>query len=86
MTAGRGGFNSQHAAMLLVFGGGLILFLRAEGSAANPSLPRLMFRTPGPNARLAMTVMVSTVMMATLVAGPFYLARALNWRPRRRDS
>jgi MFS family permease len=37
-----------------------------------------MFRSPGLSASLAMSALVSTVMMATLVVGPFYLSRALG--------
>jgi MFS family permease len=37
-----------------------------------------MFRDAGLNASLAMSALVSTVMMATLVVGPFYLSRALG--------
>jgi MFS family permease len=37
-----------------------------------------MFRDPVLRAGLAMSALVSTVMMATLVVGPFYLARALG--------
>ena len=37
-----------------------------------------MFRDPVLSAGLAMSALVSTVMMATLVVGPFYLARALG--------
>ena len=36
------------------------------------------FRDPALSAGLAMSALVSTVMMATLVVGPFYLARALG--------
>ncbi len=37
-----------------------------------------MFRDPALSASLAMNVLVATVMMATLVVGPFYLSRALG--------
>jgi len=37
-----------------------------------------MFRAPALSASLAMSALVSTVMMATLVVGPFYLSRALG--------
>jgi len=37
-----------------------------------------MFRDASLNASLAMNALVSTVMMATLVVGPFYLSRALG--------
>ena len=37
-----------------------------------------MFRNPVLSASLSMSALVSTVMMATLVVGPFYLSRALG--------
>ena len=37
-----------------------------------------MFRDPVLSASLAMSALVSTVMMATLVVAPFYLSRALG--------
>jgi MFS family permease len=37
-----------------------------------------LFRNSGLSASLAMSTLVSTVMMATLVVGPFYLARGLG--------
>src|SRR3546814_9246199 len=37
-----------------------------------------MFRDPVLTTSLATSVLVSTVMMATLVVGPFYLSRALG--------
>ena len=51
---------------------------RPATKASSP-LPRLaMFRDRTLSAGLAMSVLVSTVMMATLIVGPFYLARALG--------
>jgi MFS family permease len=37
-----------------------------------------MFRDPGLSASFAMSMLVSTVMMATLVVGPFYLSQGLG--------
>jgi MFS family permease len=62
--------------MAAVFGGGL--FVLAEARAASPLVRLAMFRDPGLSASLAMSTLVSTVMMATLVVGPFYLSRALG--------
>jgi len=59
-----------------VFGAGL--FVLAEARAASPLLRLAMFRDPVLSAGLAMSALVSTVMMATLVVGPFYLSRALG--------
>jgi MFS family permease len=78
MTAGRGSFGPLNLALLLaaVFGGGLFVF--AETKVRSPLLRLEMFRAPALSAGLAMTALVSTVMMATLVVGPFYLSLALG--------
>jgi EmrB/QacA subfamily drug resistance transporter len=78
MTIGRGSFGALNMALLLaaVFGAGL--FVRAESRAASPLIRLAMFRDPALSASLAMNALVSTVMMATLVVGPFYLSRGLG--------
>jgi EmrB/QacA subfamily drug resistance transporter len=78
MTIGRGSFGPLNLALLsaAVFGAGL--FLRAEARATSPLIRLAMFRDPALSASLAMSALVSTVMMATLVVGPFYLSRALG--------
>jgi EmrB/QacA subfamily drug resistance transporter len=78
MTMGRGSFDPLNMALLLaaVFGTGL--FVRAEARAASPLIRLSMFRDPVLSASLAMSALVSTVLMATLVVGPFYLSRALG--------
>jgi MFS family permease len=57
---------------------GLGLFVRTEARVPSPLVRLAMFRDPGLTASLAMSTLVSTVMMATLVVGPFYLSRALG--------
>jgi EmrB/QacA subfamily drug resistance transporter len=78
MTIGRGSFGPLNMALLLaaIFGAGL--FVLAEARAASPLIRLAMFRDPILSASLAMSALVSTVMMATLVVGPFYLSRALG--------
>jgi MFS family permease len=78
MTIGRGHFGPLNMALLLatVFGGGL--FVLAEARAASPLIRPVMFRDPALSASLTTSALVSTVMMATLVVGPFYLSRALG--------
>jgi MFS family permease len=49
-----------------------------EARAAAPLIRLALFRDPVLRASLAMSALVSTVMMSTLVVGPFYLARALG--------
>ncbi|MFZ3467885.1 MFS transporter [Streptomyces sp. 4.24] len=78
MTTGHGGFGPLNAALLAgaVLGAGL--FVRTASRAASPLIRPATFRDPALRASLAMSTLVSTVMMATLVVGPFYLSRTLG--------
>jgi EmrB/QacA subfamily drug resistance transporter len=78
MTIGRGRFGSLNLALLLAAACGAGLFGLAEARAASPLIRLAMFRDPVLSASLAMSALVSTVVMATLVVGPFYLSRALG--------
>ena len=78
MTMGRGSFGPLNMALLLAAVFGVGLFVLAEARAASPLIRLAMFRDPVLSASLAMSALVSTVMMATLVVGPFYLSRALG--------
>jgi EmrB/QacA subfamily drug resistance transporter len=78
MTIGRGHFGSLNIALLLTAVFGIVLFVRVESKATSPLIRLTMFRNPLLSASLAMSTLVSTVMMATLVVGPFYLSRALG--------
>ena len=78
MTMGRGSVGPLNMALLVtaVFAAGL--FVLAEARAASPLIRLAIFRDPMLSASLAMSALVSTVMMATLVVGPFYLSRTLG--------
>ncbi len=78
VTIGRGSFGLLNLALLLVAAGSVGFFVRVEARAISPLLRPAMFRNPALSASLATSLLVSTVMMATLVVGPFYLARALG--------
>ncbi|MBT2450190.1 MFS transporter [Streptomyces sp. ISL-43] len=78
MTIGRGSFGALNAALLAGAALGVGLFVRAESRAASPLVRPATFRDPALSASLAMSTLVSTVMMATLVVGPFYLSRTLG--------
>lgn len=78
MTVGRGNFGPLNMALLLLAAIGVGLFMRAERKAVSPLIRLSMFRDPALSAGLAMGGLVMTVMMATLVVGPFYLSRALG--------
>ena len=78
VTVGRGHFGWLNAALLLAAACGAGFFIFAETRAASPLIRLAMLRDPVLSAGLAMSALVSTVMMATLVVGPFYLSRALG--------
>jgi EmrB/QacA subfamily drug resistance transporter len=77
MTIGRG-FGSLNMVLLVAAAFGVAVFVRVEAKATSPLIRLAMFRNRLLSASLAMSTLVSTVMMATLVVGPFYLARALG--------
>jgi len=78
MTVGRGNFGTVNLALLVLATGSVILFIRVEARTTTPLIQMVMFRKRILTSGLIMSVLVATVMMATLVVGPFYLARALG--------
>ncbi|MBK9166518.1 MAG: MFS transporter [Bryobacterales bacterium] len=78
MTLGRGRFDVGNIALLLAAGLGAALFVRAQARTASPLVDLRIFHNPALSASLATSAMVSTVMMAILVVGPFYLSRAIG--------
>lgn len=77
MTLGRGIFGPLNMALLLTAAFGVGLFVLVESRAASPLVQLAMFRNPVLSAGFAMSTLVTTVVMATLVVGPFYLSGAL---------
>ena len=77
-TAGSGHFGALNAALLAAaaLAGGL--FLLVQRKSASPLVRLAALREKSLGASLAANVLVSTVMMATLVVGPFYLSRGLG--------
>ena len=78
MTIGRGSFGTRNMALLAVALLGAGLFLLVEARTESPLIRLTIFRNPLLSASLTMSALVSTVMMATLVVGPFYLSRTLG--------
>ncbi|UQW99915.1 MFS transporter [Streptomyces sp. RerS4] len=78
MTLGRGAFGPTTWALSAVAVCGAVLFVRVEARAAAPLIRPSAFRDPELSAGLVMSALVSTVVMATLVVGPFHLSRALG--------
>ncbi|HEY0140436.1 MAG TPA: MFS transporter [Thermoanaerobaculia bacterium] len=78
MTMGRGKFGALNVGLLLAALFGVGLFAWAERKAASPLIRLAMFRDRVLSAGFAMSALVTTVVMATLVVGPFYLSGALR--------
>ncbi|MDR6917030.1 MFS family permease [Pseudomonas sp. 3296] len=64
--------------VLLIAGVGGGVFLWVEARSTSPLIKLALFRERGLGASLAMSALVSTVMMSTLVVGPFYLSGTLG--------
>jgi len=65
-------------ALLAIAAAGTASFLYAETKVASPLVRLGEFRDRLVSGSLAMNALVATVMMTTLVVGPFYLARSLG--------
>ncbi|WP_338919328.1 MFS transporter [Pseudomonas silesiensis] len=78
MTLGRGSFGYLNLALLLAAGAGGALFVFTQSRVGSPLISLSLLRDPLLSASLAMSTWVATVMMATLVVGPFYLSQALG--------
>lgn len=78
MTLGRGSFGPLNLVLLAAAAIGAGLFVRAQQRARSPLIQMATLRDPALRSSLAMNVLVSTVMMATLVVGPFYLSQGLG--------
>jgi EmrB/QacA subfamily drug resistance transporter len=77
-TIGREGFGPLNAALLLAGAVGAVVFGHVEAKVSSPLIRLEIFREPFLNVGLVLSALVSTVLMATLVVGPFYLSRTLG--------
>ncbi len=78
MTVGRGDFGVLNASLLAAAAIGFGAFLAVEARSKSPLIAPALLRDRVLAPSLAANALVSTVMMATLVVGPFYLSRALG--------
>ncbi|MFJ7283644.1 MFS transporter [Pseudomonas sp. NPDC099000] len=78
MTWGEGDWGALNFAFVLIAVAGTGVFLFIEATVASPLIKLGLLRDRGLSASLAMSMLVSTVMMSTLVVGPFYLSGALG--------
>jgi len=70
--------TSRHVELLAIAAAGSALFVVIESRSAAPLVRLAMLRDPVMGASLATSALVATVIMTTLVVGPFYLARSLG--------
>lgn len=75
---GKTGMAMDSRMLLALAFAALGLFIFIESRAAAPLVPIALLREPKTGVALAMNLLVSTVMMATLVVGPFFLAFGLG--------
>jgi EmrB/QacA subfamily drug resistance transporter len=83
MTTGRGNFGLLNVVLLLTAIVGVAIFAIAETKVSAPLIHMAMFRNPVLSAGFITSALVTTVVMATLVVGPFYLSGALALDPAR---
>jgi EmrB/QacA subfamily drug resistance transporter len=78
MTIGRGSFGQLNITLLLSALIGVGLFVLTESRTEAPLIQMATFQNPVLSAGFAMSALVTTVVMATLIVGPFYLSGALG--------
>jgi|CXWL01.1.fsa_nt_gi EmrB/QacA subfamily drug resistance transporter len=78
MTLGRGHIGVANIALLVATVVGVGLFVLVEARANSPLIRLSILRNPLLSAGFATSALVTTVVMATLVVGPFYLSGALK--------
>ena len=81
MTTGRGHFGLVNAGLLVVAAIGVAVFLRVEKRAPFPLVDPALFGDRALSTGLGLSILVSSVAMASLVVGPFYLALGLEMSP-----
>jgi EmrB/QacA subfamily drug resistance transporter len=78
LTIGRGQFGVLNVELLFAGALSAALFVIVESRTAAPLVRLAMFRDRVLSSSLVMSALVSTVIMTTLVVGPFYLSRSLG--------
>lgn len=78
MTLGHGQFGWSNLGFFAIAVSGALLFVAHESRVKSPLIRLAMLRNRALAAGLPMSAIVSTVMMTTLVVGPFYLTRSLG--------
>ncbi len=81
MTIGGGTFGRVNVALLLAAGAGLVLFAFTQARLTSPVIQLRWLDDARLRAALLATATVSTIMMTTLVVGPFFLSEGLGLAP-----
>lgn len=81
MTLGRGQFGLLNVAILVAAFAASIAFAAVEARVPYPLVGMELFRNHSLVAGLSANMIVSTVMMATLIVGPFYLTKVVRLGP-----
>ncbi|MEZ5317795.1 MAG: MFS transporter [Vicinamibacterales bacterium] len=83
MTGGAAAWAPSTITLLTGAAAGAAAFVFVESRTRTPLVPVTMFRRPLLSVSLATSSLVATVVTATLIVGPFYLARGLGLGPTR---
>lgn len=78
MTIGKGNFNWINLLLLIIGFAGVGIFIYSQTKIQSPLIQLSTFKNRTLSFSLIINSFVSTVMMATLVVGPFYLSLALG--------
>ena len=78
MTVGRSHLSWLNAVLLIGAVAGARLFGMVEGRSSSPLIPLALLRDGERRTGLAMSFLVATVLMTSLVVGPFYLSYGLQ--------
>ncbi|MBL9133875.1 MAG: thiopurine S-methyltransferase, partial [Verrucomicrobiaceae bacterium] len=78
MTVGRGHVSGLNALLFIVAVVGGLLFGLVQERSSSPLIPMTLLRDRGRRAGFAMSFLVATVLMTSLVVGPFYLSYGLQ--------
>lgn len=82
LTLGRGDFGLLNAALLGAALLGLVAFWKTERTARTPLIRLTLLSDFATGVSLVANLVVSAVLMATLIVGPFYLVIGLGLDPR----
>jgi EmrB/QacA subfamily drug resistance transporter len=81
LTLGHGAFRLLNGVLLTTSATAIAAFVRSQRRGSSPLLRLELLREPGLREGLVLSGLVSTILMTTLVVGPFYLARSLAFDP-----